>query len=210
MEDLAGTGRECRHTRGRAAISRSHLCSRSFPGFPNCQPCHRQEQTHVLDVVSQEKMEVEGYFGDRVTPCAAALRAEPVMGSTCKHTAQLRFWNLLPWNNCVLTWNTLSTPAATQTAAFNLKPCFTPASSGLVAGLEMLSKKKKKKTSGRSCFPCVMGNTKQESKLPFQATKGLLNKGLCEETGEYLNRFQGQAVSCYSINVSGNTEPALL
>lgn len=165
MEDLAGTGRECRHTRGRAAISCSHLRSRHSQASQTANLATDRNKP-TLDMVSQEGMEVEGYFGDRVTPCAAALRAEPVMGSTCKHTAQLRFWNSLPWNNCVLTWNTLSTPAATQTAAFNLQPCFIPASSELVAGLEMLSKKKKQPI-WEELFPLCGGEHKAREQTSF-------------------------------------------
>lgn len=39
-EGEAWAGRECSTRVGEAAVSRSHLRSGSFPGFPNCQPCN--------------------------------------------------------------------------------------------------------------------------------------------------------------------------
>jgi len=55
--------------------------------------------------------------------------------------AELWLWNLLPWSNCILTWNTWRTPAATQTAGFNLQTLFKPISSKLLAGLCAFQKK---------------------------------------------------------------------
>lgn len=69
-----------RHIRGRG-------CNRLLPLVPRppaiANLAIHKEKNHVLYTISHRRMKVKWYFGHSVTPSVAALRVEPMMGSTC-------------------------------------------------------------------------------------------------------------------------------
>lgn len=96
-----------------------------------------QGQSHVSDGDFQEGMEVGGCHGMEF-PCAAALRAEPVMEAhlSTRHSS----------GSGILEGSCFALGCLEESCSstgFNSQPCLQPAASGLAAGVEMLSRKKK-------------------------------------------------------------------